>query len=152
MDEQSIISKFEPNKDNMLNILHELQNNNQNNFLTNEDLKLVAEYLNTSYSAVYGVVKYYSMFSLKPRGKYVIRVCKSPLCHMLDKEIVLTEIKQNIGIDIGECTDNLMFSVEASECLGYCAEAPVMMINDKVYTYLDSKKIKEIIQNIKLND
>ncbi len=152
MNKKSIISKFEPVSENMLNILHELQNNNQNNFLTTEDLKLVAEYLNMTYGSVYGVVKYYSMFSLKPRGKYVIRVCKSPLCHMLDKEIVLAEIKQNIGIDIGESTNDLMFSVEASECLGHCAEAPVMMINDKVYSQLDSTKIKEIIQNIKLND
>jgi NADH:ubiquinone oxidoreductase subunit E len=151
MDKSAIISKFEPQKDNMLNILHELQNSNPQNFLTTEDLKLVANYLNTTYSSVYGVVKYYSMFSVEPRGKYLIRICKSPLCNMVGDKSVLNDIKENIGIGIGEITDDLMFSVEASECLGHCAEAPVMMINEGVYKNLDSKKIKDIFQNIKLN-
>jgi len=151
MSRKDIISKFEPVKDNMLNILHELQNSNPNNYLTTEDLKLVADYLNTSQSSVYGVVKYYSMFSVKPKGKYVIRVCKSPLCSMIDGNNLLDHIKQNIGIGLGETTDDQMFSLEASECLGHCAEAPVMMINDGVYKDLDSDKIKNIFQNIKLN-
>lgn len=151
MDKGILISKFEPNKDNMLNILHELQNSNPQNYLTTEDLKLVAEYLNITQSAVYGVVKYYSMFSLKPRGKYLIRVCKSPLCQMIGANSIVDEIKHNIGIGIGELSDDLMFSVEASECLGHCAEAPVIMINDGVYKNLDSDKVKKIFQNIKLN-
>ena len=152
MDSREIISKFKPEQDNMLNILHELQNNNPNNYLTTEDLKLVAEYLNTTYSSVYGVVKYYSMFSLKPRGKYVIRVCKSPLCHMVKNDLVLDEIKKNIGIGLGETTNDQMFSIESSECLGHCAKAPVMMINDKVYKELDAMKIRSIFQSIKLNE
>ena len=150
MNKREIISKFKPEMDNMLNILHEIQNNNPNNFLTTEDLKFVAEYLNTSYSSVYGVVTYYSMFSLKPRGKYVIRICKSPLCHMISENIVLNEIKKIIGIGLGETTEDQLFSIEASECLGHCAKAPVMMINEKVYKELDSMKIKNILQSIKI--
>lgn len=152
MNKRDIISKFEPAKDNMLNILHELQNSNPNNFLTTEDLKLVAEYLNTSQSSVYGVAKYYSMFSVKPRGKYVIRVCKSPLCQMIGGSSVIDEIKHNIGIGLGESTDDLLFSVEAAECLGHCAKAPAIMINEKVYKELDSIKIKNILQEIRLNE
>lgn len=152
MDKTELISKFKPNQDNLINILHEIQNNNPQNFLTTEDLKLVAEYLNITYSSVYGVVKYYSMFSLKPRGKYVIRLCKSPLCHMLSNNSIVDEIKKNIGIGLGETTGDLMFSLESSECLGHCAEAPVIMINDKVYNSLDSVKIKNIFQSIRLNE
>lgn len=152
MDQNKIILKFEPRKDNLLNILHELQNNNPNNYLTTDNLKMVAEYLNLSYSSVYGVVKYYSMFSLKPRGKYVIRVCKSPLCHMISKNGLINEIKQNLGIGLGEITSDKLFSVEASECLGHCAEAPVMMINETVYKELNSSKIENIFQTIKLNE
>lgn len=152
MDKKAIISKFKPEQDNMINILHELQNSNPKNFLTTEDIKLVAEYLNVTYSSVYGVVTYYSMFSLKPRGKYVIRICKSPLCHMVNEDIVLTEIKKNIGIGLGETTGDKMFSIEASECLGHCAKAPVMMINEKVYKELDSMKIKNIFQSIRINE
>lgn len=152
MDNRNIISKFDPVMDNMLNILHAIQNNNPNNYLTTEDLKLVAEYLNTTYSSVYGVVKYYSMFSLKPRGKYVIRVCKSPLCHMMDGDNLMQEIKNIVGIGLGETTDDLMFSIESSECLGHCADAPVIMINEKVYKNLDSFKIKNVFHSIKLNE
>lgn len=152
MDKHALISKFKPTQDNMLNILHELQNDNPTHFLTIEDLKLVADYLNTSYSSVYGVVRYYSMFSLKPRGKYVIRVCKSPLCHMINNDALLNDIKQNLGINMGETTNDQMFSIEGSECLGHCAEAPVIMINDKVYKELDSFKIKNILQSIRLNE
>ena len=152
MEKRAVIEKFTPEKDNMLNILHELQNSNPNNYLTTEDLKLVADYLNTSYSSVYGVVKYYSMFSLKPRGKFVIRVCRSPLCHMVKTDQVLDEIKKNIGIGLGETTDDQLFSIESSECLGHCAKAPVIMINEKVYKELDPMKIKNIFQSIKLNE
>ncbi len=152
MNNRDIISKFERKNDNMLNILHAVQNNNPSNYLTTEDLKLVAEYLNTTYSSVYGVVKYYSMFSLNPRGKYVIRVCKSPVCHMMDGNNLMKEIKNNLGIGLGETTDDLMFTMESSECLGHCAEAPVMMINEKVYKKLDAYKIKNVFQSIKLNE
>jgi len=151
MDKKIILTKFEPKQDNLLNILHELQNSNPQNFLTTDDLKLVAEYLNITYSSVYGVVKYYSMFSIKPRGKYVIRVCKSPLCQMIGANSIVDEIKHNIGIGIGELSEDLMYSVEASECLGHCAEAPVMMINGGIYKNLDADKVKNIFQNIKLN-
>jgi NADH-quinone oxidoreductase subunit E len=149
MERQELLQQYKKNEENLINILHVLQNNNPQNFLTTEDLKLVAEYLNITQSAVYGVATYYTMFSLKPRGKYLIRVCKSPLCQMIGANSIVDEIKHNIGI--GELSDDLMFSVEASECLGHCAEAPLIMINDGVYKNLDSDKVKKIFQNIKLN-
>ena len=90
MDTKAIISKFTPHQENLINILHELQNANQNNYLLIEDLKLVADYLNITYSSVYGVVQYYSMFSINKRGKNVIRVCKSPVCHMINGKSVLS--------------------------------------------------------------
>jgi len=152
MDTMAVLKEFKPEKDNMLNILHAIQNNNPQNYLTTEDIKLVASYLNTTYSAVYGVVKYYSMFSVKPRGKYVIRVCKSPVCHMVSTKTIIDEIKNNIGIGIGETSNDLLFTLESSECLGHCAKAPVMMINDKVYKELDALKIKNIFQSIRMNE
>ena len=152
MDTMAILKEFTPEKDNMLNILHAVQDNNPQNYITTEDIKLVASYLNTTYSAVYGVVKYYSMFSVKPRGKYVIRVCKSPVCHMMSTKTIIDEIKNNIGIGIGETSTDLLFTLESSECLGHCAKAPVMMINDKVFKELDSVKIKNIFQSIKMNE
>jgi NADH:ubiquinone oxidoreductase subunit E len=70
---------------------------------------------------------------------------------MIDGNGLIEHIKQNIGIGLGETTNDHVFSVEASECIGHCDEAPVIMINDKVYKGLDSEKIKEIFQGIKSN-
>jgi len=152
MDRNDVVKRYEPVKDNMLNILHALQNNNPNNYLTSEDLKLVAQYLNITLSSVYGVVNYYSMFSLKPRGKFVVRVCKSPLCYMVDDDNVMQEIKNKLGIELDQTTEDSLFSLEASECLGHCAEAPVMMINEKNYKSLDSAKIENMFQSNRLNE
>ncbi len=152
MDKSALISDFEPTNDNMLNILHRLQNNNPNNYLTTEDLKLVAEYLNTTYSSVYGVAKYYSMFSLKPRGKNIIRLCKSPVCHMISSKSMIEIIENVLDIKMGGTTSDMLFTLEPSECLGHCAHAPVMMINEQMFTDLTEDKIKEILEKIKNNN
>ncbi|MDK2977918.1 MAG: NADH-quinone oxidoreductase subunit [Bacteroidales bacterium] len=152
MDKSALISDFEPAKDNMLNILHRLQNKNPNNYLTTEDLKFVAEYLNTTYSSVYGVAEYYSMFSLKPRGKNIIRLCKSPVCNMISGKSLIEVIENVLDIKMGGTTSDMLFTLEPSECLGHCALAPVMMINDKMFTNLTEDKIKEILEKIRNNN
>src|SRR6056297_443587 len=152
MEKSALISDFEPAKDNMLNILHRLQNKNPNNYLTIEDLKFVAEYLNTTFSTVYGVAKYYSMFSLKPRGKHIIRICKSPVCDMISGRSLIEVIERFLDIRMGGTTSDMLFTLEPSECLGHCAQAPVMMINDKMYTDLNEDKIIEILEKIKNNN
>jgi len=152
MDKSALIFDFEPEKDNMLNILHRLQNNNPNNYITTEDLKFVAEYLNTTYSTVYGVAKYYSMFSLKPRGEYIIRICKSPVCNMISGKSMIEVIENMLEIKMGGTTSDMLFTLEPSECLGHCAQAPVMMINNKMYTDLNEDKIIEILEEIRNNN
>lgn len=152
MDKKSVISTFTPQRDNLLNILHALQNSNRQNYLTIDDLKLVAQYLNISLSSVFGVARYYSMFSLKPRGKYVIRICKSPVCNMIGNKEIFNEIEKSLETRLGETSADQLFSVEETECLGRCAKAPAMMINDKTYTALDKSKVKELIQNIRFNE
>ena len=82
MKTAEILKQFRPEHDNMLGLLHALQDNNPDNYLDAGDLKAVAEYLNTTLGHVYGVATYYTMFSLKPRGKYIIRACNSPVCNM----------------------------------------------------------------------
>jgi NADH-quinone oxidoreductase subunit E len=152
MDKKLIISAFTPQRDNLLNILHALQNSNPQNYLTIDDLKIVAQYLNISLSSVFGVARYYSMFSLKPRGKYVIRICKSPVCNMIGNKEIFHEIENSLGTKLGETSADQLFSVEETECLGRCAKAPAMMINDKTYTALDKNKVKELIHNIRFNE
>jgi len=145
MSPQEIISKHKPTQDNLLNILHDLQNNNPENYITTKAMDLVARYLNMTKSSVYGVVDYYSMLSLKPRGKYIIRLCISPVCHIKKAGGMISHLEKVLGIKTGETTSDKLFTLEVAECLGQCQEAPSMMINEKVYNNLTETRIREII-------
>ena len=145
MSPQEIISRHKPTQDSLLNILHDLQNNNPENYITTEAMDLVARYLNMTKSSVYGVVDYYSMLSLKPRGKYIIRLCISPVCHIKKANGMISHLEKVLGIKTGETTPDKLFTLEVAECLGQCQEAPSMMINEKVYNNLTETRIREII-------
>ena len=149
MERQQIIKRFPPEKSNLLNILHELQNNNPQNYLTHDDLREVAGYLNTSLSHIYGVVTYYTMYSLKPRGRHIIRVCNSPVCNLEGAPAVIEIFRELLGIEPGMTSPDGRFTLELTECLGRCAIAPSMMVGEKVYGNLDREKIKDILNQFK---
>lgn len=146
MNRELIFQKYENKPENILLILHEIQSLNPRKYLTEEDLKEVSQKLNLPYSFVYGVASFYTMFSLKPRGKYIIRVCESPPCHLSGSESILTELKNILKVDIGETTPDNLFTLELTSCLGVCGVAPAIMINDEVYGNLTTEKIREIIE------
>ncbi|HHF53118.1 MAG TPA: NADH-quinone oxidoreductase subunit NuoE [candidate division WOR-3 bacterium] len=146
MKREEILKKYTPELENILFILHDLQDNNPQHYLSKEDLQAVADYLNVPYSYVHGVATFYSMFSLKPRGKYIIRVCESPACHLMGSSSVIYELAKLLGIGIGETTPDGLFTLELSSCLGVCGVAPAVMINDEVYGNLTPEKIRQIIE------
>ncbi|MFC2104599.1 NAD(P)H-dependent oxidoreductase subunit E [Bacteroidota bacterium] len=149
MERIEILKQFEKKEGNLLNILHAFQNNNPQNNLNQDDLKEVANYLNITYSHVYGVASYYTMFSLKPRGKYIIRVCNSPVCNMEKSTELINEIGDLLAINVGETTPDKRFTLELSECLGRCDTAPGMMINDDVIGNLDLVNLNSIFEKYK---
>ncbi len=149
MPTTEIIRQFDPVKDNLLNILHALQNNHPHNYLTEEALEETARYLKLTKAAVFGVAGYYSMFSLRPRGRFIVRVCISPVCEVMKIHALFPVIEKELGIKAGETTKNGLFTLETAECLGQCQEAPSMMINDKVYNNLSGEKIREILSEIR---
>ena len=149
MKSSELLKQFEQDKENLLNILHALQNNNPKNYLSKDDLKAAAAYLNITYSHIFGVASYYTMFSLKPRGKFIIRVCNSPICNMEGSTNITSEIKNLLSIDIGETSSDERFTLELSECLGQCDTAPGMMINEDIIGDLDTVELKSIFENYK---
>lgn len=146
MSTKQILEAFEARQDNLLMILQALQDNNPQNYLTEEALAEAAKYLKITKSSVYGVANYYTMFSLSPRGKYIIRVCVSPVCELMKGEEALALLEKHLGIKTGETTPCGMFTLEISECLGQCHEAPSMMINDKVFNHLSEERIAGVLQ------
>ncbi len=146
MTREEILNKYGKSKDNLLYILHDIQDNNLQHYLTDEDLKAVAKWLNLPYSYVHGVATFYSMFSLKPRGKYIIRVCESPTCHLMGSSDVIIELAKTLGVGIGETTKDGLFTLELTSCIGVCGVAPAMMINEEVFGNLTPERVRQIIE------
>ena len=145
MKKTDILEKYPPLMENVLLILHDFQNNNPRNYLPEKDLALTANYLNTPYSSIYGVASYYTMFSLKPRGKHIIRICRSPVCHMAGLSDIFTELHKILKINLGETTSDGLFTPETTECLGQCDIAPAMAVDEAIYGNLTEKKVKAIL-------
>ncbi len=145
MDKLKIVQRFPRARDQLLAILHELQRANPRNYLTGEDLRLVAEYLDLPLSQVHDAVTFYSMFSLVPRGKHVIRLCDSPPCHLAGSWSLLSVLEQELGIKAGDTTPDGLFTLELTSCLGVCGVAPVMMIDDQVYGNLSPERVRRIL-------
>lgn len=145
MDRKDILKQYTPDRENLLYILHDIQNSKKEKYLTDEDLQAVADYCNVSKAEVHGVVTFYTMFSVRKRGCNVIRLCISPPCHMMGSQSVLDYLKKTLNVKEGETTEDGLFTLETAACLGICAVAPAMMINDEMYGNLTPEKIDEII-------
>lgn len=149
MKQQEILAGYSPDRSNILALLHALQDSDPHNYLSEEALKAAAKYLKVNLSWVYGVAGYYSMFSLVPRGRYIIRVCSSPVCNMMGSSIIIEVLKGKLGIGPGESTPDGLFTVEEAECLGICDVAPAMMVNRTVYGNLTSEMISAILDELR---
>ena len=143
---EKFLEQFAPDQDNLISILHQIQNRSDRNYISEEDMREVAEYLHVPYSTVYGVATYYSMFSVTPRGKHLIRVCNSPVCHMEGSKEVLGELKRLLGVDVGETTPDGMFTIEHTECLGRCGDAPALLVDETVFGGVNHEKLRSIIE------
>ncbi len=144
-----IVERLGRREDKLLEILIEAQASSEYNYLSKEMIKSVSELLDISLTKVYGITEFYSMLSTVKRGKYVIQVCRSAPCHIEDGDHVVTILEEILGIKMGETTDDGLFSLEFTSCIGACDEAPAARINGNVYGYLDRSKIFNILSNLK---
>jgi NADH-quinone oxidoreductase subunit E len=146
---KEICEKYTPEKDNLLYILHDIQDPHPQHYIPEEAVQVVAEYLNIPTNHIYGVLTFYTMYSTKPRGKNIIRLCESPPCYVKGSTNILRKLKMLLGVNTGETTKDGMFTLELCACLGVCGNAPVMMINEDVYGDLTEEKVEEIIDKIR---
>ncbi len=108
-------------------------------------LKRISVVLNKPYSEVAGVVSFYSFFSTVPRGKYLVRVCLGTACYVRGGKEVLDALKKELKIDVGQTTQDKLFSLDVGRCFGACGLAPVIMINDDVHQRVKKLKIGELL-------
>ena len=145
---KEIIKKHGNKRENLLHILHDIQNQSPQNYISEENIKTLSEEMRIPVSDIKGTASFYSMYSFVPRGKYIIRICESPPCHILGAQTIFDAVEKKLGIKEGETTKDGLFTLEATSCLGICGVAPAMMINDEAYGNLDEKKINEILEQI----
>lgn len=115
-------------------------------YLPKEVQEYVGQKLNIPAAQVYGVVSFYSFFTMEPKGKYPISVCLGTACYVRGADRVLDAFKSELGIEVGQTTSDGKFSLDALRCVGACGLAPVVMIGDKVYGRINTaEQVKEII-------
>ena len=107
--------------------------------------KKIAQELNLPLSRVYGVVTFYSFFTMTPRGKYTVRVCLGTACYVRGGKAIAEALKKEFGIQEGETTPDRMFTLETIRCLGACGLGPVMVVNEDVHGRCKPSKVKEIL-------
>jgi len=147
MTRTEILEKHPPRMENVLLILHDLQDHNPRNYLSKADLEQAAGYLNTTRASIYGIASYYTLFSLTPRGRHIIRICRSPVCRMENDEDVFKALNRLLNIDIGQTTPDGLFTLETAECLGHCDRAPVMSVGNSIYGGLTPDIIEAVIRD-----
>ncbi len=118
-------------------------------YLPEAALKKISIALNKPYSEVAGVVGFYSFFSTVPRGKHLVRVCLGTACYVRGGKEVLSALKKELGIDVGQTTEDRLFSLDVGRCFGACGLAPVIMIDDDVHQRVKPTKIGEILSRYK---
>ena len=143
-----ICKKYPPTKDNLIYILHEIQDSHPQHYISEEAVQVASEYLGVPVNHIFGVLTFYSMYSTKPRGNYIIRLCESPPCYIKSSDNILRHLKNLLNIGVGETTKDGLFTLELCACLGICGDAPVMMINDDVYGDLTDEKVASIIDKL----
>ena len=114
-------------------------------YLPKEVQIIVAEELGVSLAEVYGVVSFYSQFTIVPKGKYKVGVCLGTACYVKGSGDVLQEVEKVLGIKAGEITSDAKFSIDATRCIGCCGLAPVMTVNDDVYGRITTKEVRDIL-------
>lgn len=141
---QEIIEKYKNTRGALIPVLHEAQE--VYGYLPMSVQKKISEGLNVPMAEIYGVVTFYTQFSLKPKGKYKINVCMGTACYVKGAGQILDKFKEKLGINVGDCTEDGKFSLDACRCIGACGLAPVLTINEDVYGRLTADDVEGILK------
>ncbi|RLI32657.1 NADH-quinone oxidoreductase subunit NuoE [Candidatus Bathyarchaeota archaeon] len=142
-----VVDKYGENPSALIQILLDLQA--KNHWISKIALLWISERLRIPLSQIYQVVTFYKAFSLKPRGKHLIRVCLGTACHVRGGPKIMEAVERHLGISRGETTPDGLFTLESVNCLGCCALGPVMMVDDKYYGNLTPTSAVKVLDKIR---
>ena len=146
-DLEDFIMSLETKKGELITVLHKAQD--IFGYLPVEVQSFVSEKMDIPLSEVYGVITFYSFFTTTPKGEHPISVCLGTACYVNGAETILTELKRELGIAVGETTSDGKFSLDVLRCVGACGMAPVVTIGRKVYGRVKPDEVKNILKEYK---
>lgn len=141
---EKFINELPEKKGALISVLHKAQD--IFGYLPAEVQKFISEKLDVPLAKVYGVVTFYSFFTMTPKGKYPISVCLGTACYVRGAEKVLEEFKRKLELEIGETDLEGKFSLDALRCVGACGLAPVVLVGEKVYGRVTPEQVKDILK------
>ena len=141
------VKKYRAADNPVMAVLQDIQS--QEGYLSEEAIRTVGDKLNIPVSRVFSVATFYSAFSLVPQGRHRIQVCLGTACHIKGAENITGRLTRDIGIEAGETTPDMRFSLHKVRCLGCCALAPVVKINEDTYANVSQDQIESVLEKYK---
>lgn len=140
---KELLKNYSQDKSNLIQILNEVQE--KYGYIPKQSQIVISNYLSIPMAEIYGVITFYSRFTLEPKGKYNISVCLGTACFVKGSQALLDRLKERLKIDEGQTTPDGKFSIDATRCVGACGLAPVFTINNEVYGKATVKKLDEVL-------
>lgn len=145
---EEILTAYGHNPSSLIAIMQDIQK--EYRYLPQSILEYIAKGLDISVAKVFSVATFYENFSLEPKGTYIIRICDGTACHVRKSIPILNALRKELGLsDKKHTTDDMMFTVETVSCLGACGLAPVLTVNDKVYSTMTPEKAIALLNDLR---
>ncbi|MBI4834550.1 MAG: NADH-quinone oxidoreductase subunit NuoE [Planctomycetes bacterium] len=144
---EKLMARYNGRKDVLISLLQDIQS--ENNWLSEESIRDVAQKLRLPLTDVYGVATFFKAFSLKPRGKHIVTACLGTACHVRGAPRLVDELQKILGVEPGETTPDKMFTLETVNCLGACALGPVVVIDGVYHGHATKSKVKLLIEEMR---
>lgn len=140
-----IVTEYSSRKWALIPLVQRIQN--EFGYIPPESVPVIARALKLFPSQVQGVISFYEQLYTEPRGKHVVRVCRGTACHVRGGKTILKLVRQHLGVDEGETTPDLEYTLETVACIGVCALAPNLVINDHVHGHMNPKKVDQLFRD-----
>lgn len=143
---KEIMMPYKQEKDNLIQILNEIQE--KYGYIPKVAQMEISKYLDIPMAEIYGVITFYTRFSLEPKGKYKISVCLGTACFVKGSQSILDRLKERLHLEEGQTSEDGKFSLDTTRCVGACGIAPVFTVNDEVYGHATVKKLDEVLNEL----
>lgn len=143
---KEIMTPYKEEKENLIPILNEIQE--KYGYIPKVAQMEVSEYLKIPMAEIFGVITFYSRFTLEPKGKYNISVCLGTACFVKGSQAILDRLKERLKLEEGKTSQDGKFSIDTTRCVGACGIAPVFTVNDEVYGNATVKKLDEVLDKL----